>query len=238
MRMQKLFRKELAAENDYLRTEKRRRRRKVPMKEELATVLTEFRTEWERLMEAHFRRYPLLRSLLPAPSTSCSLKSALSGGSEHRHERLSPPVEKQPVSYAGFLVAASVTRTARAVLPGKVHGTGVNGRSSAMRRLPLHRLPVYSGDVRDVPDVIEKIPWHLKLWPEQAESACVSGRSLSAKAGLSRAPQKALLPEGGERIIEPYFDDPFPVCHDVAPRGWDYDTEPVMAHANDPDFAA
>ena len=37
---------------------KRRRRRKVPMKEELAAVLTEFRTEWERLMETHFRRYP------------------------------------------------------------------------------------------------------------------------------------------------------------------------------------
>jgi hypothetical protein len=28
----------------------------------------------------------------------------------------------------------------------------------------------------------------------------------------------------GKRIIEPFFDDPFP----------DYDTEPVMAYANDP----
>ena len=29
-------------------------------------------------------------------------------------------------------------------------------------------------------------------------------------------------------VLEPCFDDPFP----------DYDTEPVMAYANDPDFAA
>jgi hypothetical protein len=36
------------------------------------------------------------------------------------------------------------------------------------------------------------------------------------------------LPDCGERIIEPFFDDPFP----------DYDTEPVMAYANDPAFAA
>ena len=48
-------------------------------------------------------------------------------------------------------------------------------------------------------------------------------------------------PDGVERIIEPFFDDlpavsatqslqadPFP----------DYDTEPVMAYAHDPDFAA
>ena len=32
----------------------------------------------------------------------------------------------------------------------------------------------------------------------------------------------------GERIVELCFDDPFP----------DYDTEPVMAYAHDPDFAA
>ena len=55
------------------------------------------------------------------------------------------------------------------------------------------------------------------MWPKQAESAC-----------LSRALQHASSPDGGERIIEPYFDDPFP----------DYDTEPVMAYANDPEFAA
>ncbi len=60
--------------------------------------------------------------------------------------------------------------------------------------------------------VIEKILRHLKLWPEQAAPAC-----------LSRAP-----PPGDERIVELCFDDPFP----------DYDTEPVMAYANDPDFAA
>ena len=56
---------------------------------------------------------------------------------------------------------------------------------------------------------------HLKLWPEQAALAC-----------LSRAPPRP--PDGGERIVELCFDDPFP----------DYDTEPVMAYANDPEFAA
>ena len=65
----------------------------------------------------------------------------------------------------------------------------------------------------DDDEVIEKILRHLKLWPVQAESAC-----------LSRAPP----PDGGERIVELCFDDPFP----------DYDTEPVMAYAKDPDFAA
>ena len=64
--------------------------------------------------------------------------------------------------------------------------------------------------------VIEKILRHLKLWPEQAEPAC-----------LSRAPPSTPPPDS-ERVIEPYLDDPFP----------DYDTEPVMAYANDPDFAA
>ena len=86
--------------------------------------------------------------------------------------------------------------------------------------------------------VVEKILRHLKLWPQQAEPAC-----------LSRAPPSIPPPDGGERIIppspigyggqaEPFFDlsrrspakadDPFP----------DYDAEPVMAYANDPDFAA
>ena len=65
----------------------------------------------------------------------------------------------------------------------------------------------------DDPVVVEKILRHLKLWPAQAAPAC-----------LSRAPP----PAGGERIVELCFDDPFP----------DYDTEPVMAYANDPDFAA
>ena len=76
----------------------------------------------------------------------------------------------------------------------------------------------------DDDEVIEQILRHLDLWPEQAEPAC-----------LSRAPP----PDSGERIIppspvgyggpaEPCFDDPFP----------DYDTEPVMAYTNDPDFAA
>ena len=57
---------------------------------------------------------------------------------------------------------------------------------------------------------------HLKLWPEQTTPAC-----------LSRAPPSTPPPDN-ERVIEPYFGDPFP----------DYDTEPVMAYANDPDFAA
>jgi len=83
----------------------------------------------------------------------------------------------------------------------------------------------------DDPAVIEKILRHLKLWPEQTEPAC-----------LSRAPP----PDGGERIVELCFDDPFPACHGVAKRRRDYDTEPaccelvepVMAYANDPEFAA
>ena len=58
-------------------------------------------------------------------------------------------------------------------------------------------------------EVIEKILRHLKLWPEQ-----------SAPTVSPRAPP----PDGGERIVELCFDEPFP----------DYDTEPVMAYANDP----
>jgi len=65
----------------------------------------------------------------------------------------------------------------------------------------------------DDPAVIEKILRHLRLWPEQPAPAC-----------LSRAPP----PTGVDRVIEPFFDDPFP----------DYNTEPVMAYAKDPDFAA
>jgi len=62
-----------------------------------------------------------------------------------------------------------------------------------------------------------KILRHLKLWPERPAPACMPGRSLSAKAGLSRAPPSIPPPDGGERIVEFCFDDPFP----------DYDTEPV-----------
>ena len=80
----------------------------------------------------------------------------------------------------------------------------------------------------DDDEVIEKILRHLKLWPEQAESAC-----------LSRAPPSIPPPDGGERIIEPYFACPPKLeerrREDPCP---DYDTEPVMAYANDPDFAA
>jgi hypothetical protein len=63
------------------------------------------------------------------------------------------------------------------------------------------------------PAVIEKILRHLKLWQDQTEPGC-----------LSRAPPSTPPPDGGERIVELCFDDPFP----------DYDTEPVMAYANDP----
>ena len=66
----------------------------------------------------------------------------------------------------------------------------------------------------DDQSVIEKILRHLELWPEQG-----------GVASPSRAPPR---PDDGERIVELCFDDPFP----------DYDTEPVMAYANDPDFAA
>ena len=62
-------------------------------------------------------------------------------------------------------------------------------------------------------EVIEKILRHLKLWPEQA-----------APTVSPRAPP----PTAVDRVIEPLFDDPFP----------DYDTKPVMAYANDPNFAA
>jgi hypothetical protein len=61
----------------------------------------------------------------------------------------------------------------------------------------------------DDDEVIEKILRDLRLWPALAEPAC-----------LSRAPPRT----GVDRVIEPFFDDPFP----------DYDTEPVMAYANDP----
>jgi hypothetical protein len=50
----------------------------------------------------------------------------------------------------------------------------------------------------DDDEVIEKILRHLKLWPEQAAPAC-----------LSRAPPDTSPPDS-ERVIEPYFDDPFP----------------------------
>jgi hypothetical protein len=55
--------------------------------------------------------------------------------------------------------------------------------------------------------VIERILRHLGLWEQ---GVCVSP---------STGPP-AQLP--GERIIEPWLDDPFP----------DYDTEPVMMYAN------
>ena len=50
----------------------------------------------------------------------------------------------------------------------------------------------------DDQSVIEKILRHLKLWPEQTTPAC-----------LSRAPPSTPPPDN-ERVIEPYFDDPFP----------------------------
>ncbi|MBT3191804.1 MAG: hypothetical protein HN341_04550 [Verrucomicrobia bacterium] len=51
--------------------------------------------------------------------------------------------------------------------------------------------------------------------------------SLSQSGSMVMSPSTP-PPDGGERIVELCFDDPFP----------DYDTEPVMAYANDPEFAA
>jgi hypothetical protein len=53
--------------------------------------------------------------------------------------------------------------------------------------------------------VIERILRHLGLWEQ------------GVRVSPARAP-----PEIVERVIEPYYDDPFP----------DYDTEPVMMYAN------
>ena len=52
----------------------------------------------------------------------------------------------------------------------------------------------------DDDEVIEKILRHLELWPEQATPAC-----------LSRAPPSIPPPDGGERIVELCFDDPFQI---------------------------
>ena len=58
----------------------------------------------------------------------------------------------------------------------------------------------------DESDVIERILRHLGLWAQ------------GVRVSPARAP-----PEIVERVIEPWLDDPFP----------DYDTEPVMAYANE-----
>ena len=89
----------------------------------------------------------------------------------------------------------------------------------SQRGSPVVALPVRGAEMKlialiDDYEVIEKILRHLELWPEQG-----------GVASPSRAPPR---PDDGERIVELCFDDPFP----------DYDTEPVMAYANDPDFAA
>jgi hypothetical protein len=55
-------------------------------------------------------------------------------------------------------------------------------------------------------DVIERILRHLGLWEQ----------------GVRVAPARA-PPEIAEWVIEPWLDDPFP----------DYDTEPIMAYADD-----
>jgi hypothetical protein len=99
------------------------------------------------------------------------------------------------------------------------------------RDLSVHNAPNKRwGRLGDAPEVIEKILRHLDYWPEHGPPAC-----------LSRASPSTPPPDGVERISEPFFDDlpavsatqslqagPFP----------DYDTEPVMAYAHDPDFAA
>lgn len=55
--------------------------------------------------------------------------------------------------------------------------------------------------------VIERILRHLGLWDQGVRVSPTTGPPASAP---------------GERIIEPWLDDPFP----------DYDTEPVMMYAN------
>ncbi len=59
----------------------------------------------------------------------------------------------------------------------------------------------------DAADVIEKILRHLNLWPEQGQSAC-----------LSRAPPSEPPPNSGDRVMEPWFDGPFPTT--TLNRSW------------------
>ena len=102
--------------------------------------------------------------------------------------------------------------------------TRTSSGSAETPLLPQHSRPLpslslfitlrHAAQFIDDDEVIEKILRHLELWPEQG-----------GVASPSRAPPR---PDDGERIVELCFDDPFP----------DYDTEPVMAYANDPDFAA
>ena len=68
------------------------------------------------------------------------------------------------------------------------------------------------------------------------ESANVATRSLDVIDVSEYHPPRP-SPDG-ESVVEICFDDPFPACHGVAERRRDYDTEPVMAYANDPHFAA
>ncbi len=76
-------------------------------------------------------------------------------------------------------------------------------RGSVHSGFNLHRS---RGILPDESEVVERILRHLGL--------CETGVRVSPP----RAP-----PEPGEWVIEPCHDDPFP----------HYDTEPVMAHAND-----
>ena len=68
---------------------------------------------------------------------------------------------------------------------------------------------VFARDVAllDERAVIERILRHMGLWAQ------------GVRVSPSTGPPE---PVSGERIIEPWLDDPFP----------DYDTEPVMAYAN------
>ena len=65
--------------------------------------------------------------------------------------------------------------------------------------------------------VIERILRRLGLWQQGVRVSPTTGPPV-------------IVP--GERIIEPWLEDPLPACRGVAQRRRDYDTEPAMAYAN------
>ena len=70
----------------------------------------------------------------------------------------------------------------------------------------------------DERDVIEKMLKCLGLWQQ----------------GIRVVPQQqsGTDPPGGDWVYEPVDQDPFPACHAETPRRRDYDSEPVLFHAN------
>ncbi|MDA3874948.1 MAG: hypothetical protein PF795_13445 [Kiritimatiellae bacterium] len=71
----------------------------------------------------------------------------------------------------------------------------------------------------DERDIIEKILKCLGFWQDGVRvppPQCESGTD----------------PPDEDWVYEPIDQDPFPACHAVAERRRDYDTEPVLFHAN------